>query len=566
MNKALRILMMGLASLSLASCSGGESQPFEVSYSITKEPTCTEKGREEGYDENGILIGRDIPALGHSYDSGTLVKEATCEEAGERRYACSRCQQTKSEEIPALGHSVSADYSNDENSHYKTCSRCNKHLEEGRHNFQFKSSTNLTPSYYFPDHYYFVDDTLKPKFACDENGKEIMGAINEYTCPTCNASLYKAEFITKYSCSSTSKSSSGETYDYVYEDYKIKSVSIDKGSDSNGQRFEYVWTEDSLTITLSTVSGDKSTITPFRKAIMTLDGDKTTKVANFSYSSSKNDWSEGDWCEFTYGEDGKTVKTKQSYLGDWWVETTWYVYDDRSEKPEFKYLKDTSYDENGNPAYTVEKTYDEEGKILTSSSTDHETGKTGTTTYTYTYDSQGRLLSNGHYRYEYYDGDSYRYYLNETLQKDVMINAEGILVKEIDYSDSDITTTYELLSYDYSSGQRISSSKTTHDYIEKYDQYDYSLSKYLKQIFSNGMVSQEYSKVDHAGANYPFDYWSDENTTDYSYTSRNFRAKVETSHKRTYENEDYGTSESVSVYEYSFQEFSISKNILPDAK
>ena len=126
MNKALRILMMGLASLSLASCSGGESQPFEVSYSITKEPTCTEKGREEGYGENGILIGRDIPALGHIYDSGTLVKEATCEEAGERRYSCSRCQQTKSEEIPALGHSVSADYSHDENSHYKTCSRDRK--------------------------------------------------------------------------------------------------------------------------------------------------------------------------------------------------------------------------------------------------------------------------------------------------------------------------------------------------------------------------------------------------------------------------------------------------------
>lgn len=564
MNRALRLLTLSLVSFSLMSCGEASKVPFEVQYTVTKEPTCTEKGREEGYDESGDLVGRDIPALGHSYDQGTTTKEASCEEGGEKTYTCSRCNDKRTETIEALGHLISEDYSHDESKHYKTCSRCDKHLNEENHNFQFKSSTNLNPLYYFPESYCLIDDQLMPTFGYDENGNEIMGAVNEYSCPTCNASLYKAEFITEYSYSYTKNGKTTETsVKYTYDDYKITSVSEDNGAGVKGRLFEYDWTESSLTITLYLVDSELSTNTPFKKAIMTLDGNKTTKIQNYSYSSSTSDWTESSYFEFTYDEEGKVVKAKQSYLSDYWIEVTFLAYDPYDSSWS-KILTETIYDGDGNPQYTTEKTYDKEGKVLTSTWTNHENGDVKTTVYTYTYDSQGRLLSNGYYRYEYYDGDSYRYYSGTTLVKDVQINSEGIVTKETDYSNLSwyYTKIYELFSYSYTSEERISSSKTTYDYEEKYDQYDYSLAEYLKQTFSNGLLKQEYSKVDHAGAEYPYDYWSDEATTNYSYTNRNFRAKVEVSSKRHYENEDYTDDQRSEVKEYKFQEFSISKNIL----
>lgn len=40
----------------------------------------------------------------HKWDKGNLTKEATCTEDGEKTYTCSVCQNTKVEKIPALGH------------------------------------------------------------------------------------------------------------------------------------------------------------------------------------------------------------------------------------------------------------------------------------------------------------------------------------------------------------------------------------------------------------------------------------------------------------------------------
>ena len=40
----------------------------------------------------------------HDWDSGTVTKEATCTEAGEKTYTCSVCDKTKTDEIPANGH------------------------------------------------------------------------------------------------------------------------------------------------------------------------------------------------------------------------------------------------------------------------------------------------------------------------------------------------------------------------------------------------------------------------------------------------------------------------------
>lgn len=43
-------------------------------------------------------------ALGHNWNEGVVSKKATCTEAGEKTYTCERCQTTRTEEIPAMGH------------------------------------------------------------------------------------------------------------------------------------------------------------------------------------------------------------------------------------------------------------------------------------------------------------------------------------------------------------------------------------------------------------------------------------------------------------------------------
>ena len=71
----------------------------EYTDAVTKEPTCTETGIrtytctvcEQSYTE-------EVPALGHDYHSEITVP-ATCTEKGELTYTCSRCDNTYTEEI-----------------------------------------------------------------------------------------------------------------------------------------------------------------------------------------------------------------------------------------------------------------------------------------------------------------------------------------------------------------------------------------------------------------------------------------------------------------------------------
>lgn len=45
-----------------------------------------------------------IISTGHKYDNGTVVKEATCTEKGQKAYKCSKCSFVKLEDIAATGH------------------------------------------------------------------------------------------------------------------------------------------------------------------------------------------------------------------------------------------------------------------------------------------------------------------------------------------------------------------------------------------------------------------------------------------------------------------------------
>ncbi|MGM9671822.1 MAG: S-layer homology domain-containing protein [Oscillospiraceae bacterium] len=72
-------------------------------------PTCTETGLTEGSHcsvcEKVLVEQEEVPALGHSWDESEVTVEPTCTESGEKTFTCTACEATKTEVIPALGHS-----------------------------------------------------------------------------------------------------------------------------------------------------------------------------------------------------------------------------------------------------------------------------------------------------------------------------------------------------------------------------------------------------------------------------------------------------------------------------
>ena len=75
--------------------------------------TCTTVGLTEGShcSECNEIVKKqeEVPALGHSWDKGVITKEPTCTETGIRTFTCSVCKESKTEVIPAKGHTVVTD-------------------------------------------------------------------------------------------------------------------------------------------------------------------------------------------------------------------------------------------------------------------------------------------------------------------------------------------------------------------------------------------------------------------------------------------------------------------------
>ena len=98
--------------------------------------TCEKAGKTEGSHcsvcNKVIKAQKEVPALGHNWDTGKITKAATCTEAGVKTYTCTRCQKTKTEEIKATGHkevkdaAVSATCEKAGKTEGSHCSVCNK--------------------------------------------------------------------------------------------------------------------------------------------------------------------------------------------------------------------------------------------------------------------------------------------------------------------------------------------------------------------------------------------------------------------------------------------------------
>ena len=72
------------------------------------EPTCTESGLTEGsvcaVCGTTLVEQNVVEPLGHDWDEGEVISEATCTEAGAIKYTCKRCEETKTVAVDEKGH------------------------------------------------------------------------------------------------------------------------------------------------------------------------------------------------------------------------------------------------------------------------------------------------------------------------------------------------------------------------------------------------------------------------------------------------------------------------------
>ena len=108
----------------------------EDSWSVVTQAGCTTEGTEKATcPDCGMEVTREIPALGHKWNSGEVTKGATCTEVGEKTYTCTVCNATKKEPIPALNHdwgewTVTTPPTKDSMGvETRTCKRDTKHVE-----------------------------------------------------------------------------------------------------------------------------------------------------------------------------------------------------------------------------------------------------------------------------------------------------------------------------------------------------------------------------------------------------------------------------------------------------
>ena len=96
------------------------------------------------YDENGhwnpcLRTGCEehLNAAAHTFDDGVITTKPTDTTDGVRTYTCTVCGYEKTESVPKLGHTPSAEWSYDSENHWKICTDegCNEKLELAAHTF-----------------------------------------------------------------------------------------------------------------------------------------------------------------------------------------------------------------------------------------------------------------------------------------------------------------------------------------------------------------------------------------------------------------------------------------------
>ena len=117
-----------------------DAKGHTVVIDAAKEPSCTETGLTEGRHCsvcNEILVAQEeVPAKGHEWDEGVVTTEPSCTTKGVKTFTCSDCEETRTEEVAALGHNltahkaVEASCTEAGNNAYWSCGRCGKFFSD----------------------------------------------------------------------------------------------------------------------------------------------------------------------------------------------------------------------------------------------------------------------------------------------------------------------------------------------------------------------------------------------------------------------------------------------------
>lgn len=140
-----------------------------------KEATCSEEGYtgDQICKDCGVIVenGKTISKKEHSWDSGKITIQATCTETGEKTYTCQACRATKTETVPAVGHTVVID-----SAVAATCESAGK--TEGRH-CSICDKVLIEQKTVKATGHNWDEGKITQEATCEEKG------VKTYTCRTC---------------------------------------------------------------------------------------------------------------------------------------------------------------------------------------------------------------------------------------------------------------------------------------------------------------------------------------------------------------------------------------------
>ncbi|MCD8285984.1 MAG: hypothetical protein LUD50_02005 [Clostridia bacterium] len=257
---------------SLAACTIGVHEHTWDTGTVTKEASCTEQG-EITYtcSDCGATMTAPIAATGHNY---VETNTATCEEAGQIKYVCTNCGETDPDvtavDSEALGH----DWIEDESSETATCTSSGTAVYVCSRCGETKSETvdKLGHNYVFDVRDIPCVGTVTLTGVCTRCGEEVTiktdGTGHHYVLASSTEATCTEDGIDTFVCTRCSEKADGHSYQVVTAE-KLGHDWVETTSTEEG---------DGVTITTTTKTcsrcgaSETSTTTEDSRKISTWDG------------------------------------------------------------------------------------------------------------------------------------------------------------------------------------------------------------------------------------------------------------------------------------------------------